>query len=173
VVVVKPATGVSTRTVAVGRTLVEVAPTLGAVKVGSSPPVARVAAEVATWATVIGFAVTARALESLVTYVSAAAAYVPTTVRFKFEYLTVARRVKIVQTLALEAIVVQATDRDGSSPPVLTANVALVNAEVAALAGTVDIRPKPNDATATSAMRFRSVFVDMFFLSMSRSRESL
>ena len=43
----------------------------------------------------------------------------------------------------------------------------------AALAGTVDIRPKPNDATATSAMRFRSVFVDMFFLSVSRRRESL
>jgi hypothetical protein len=81
--------------------------------------------------------------------------------------------VKIEQVFVLEAIAVHETLSDGSSPPDLTDNVASVNAEVAALAGTVDIRPKPNDATATSAMRFRSVFVDMFFLSMSRSRESL
>jgi len=42
----------------------------------------------------------------------------------------------------------------------------------AAIAGTVEIRPKPNDATATSAMRFRSVFIDVFFLSISRRQES-
>jgi hypothetical protein len=69
--------------------------------------------------------------------------------------------------------VVHETLRDGSVPPVTAVNVAFVIAVIAALAGTVDIRPKPSDATATSAMRFRSVFVDIFFLSMSRSRESL
>jgi hypothetical protein len=87
-------------------------------------------------------------------------------------YLTVDSRVKIEQVFVLEAIAVQVTLSDGSSPPDLTDKVAFVNAEVAALAGTVDIRPKPSDATATSAMRFRSVFVDMFFLSVSRRKES-
>jgi phage-related tail fiber protein len=42
---------------------------------------------------------------------------------------------------------------------------------VAALDGTADINPKPNADTATSAMRLRSVFVDICFLSISRSEE--
>jgi hypothetical protein len=36
----------------------------------------------------------------------------------------------------------------------------------AANAGAADRTPAPNVATATSAMRLRSVFVDMFFLSL-------
>jgi hypothetical protein len=79
----------------------------------------------------------------------------------------------IVYAGANELAVVKVTFNDLSSGAVIVARVPAVIAETAALAGTVDTRPKPNDATATSAMRFRSVFVDIFFLSMSRSRESL
>jgi hypothetical protein len=38
-------------------------------------------------------------------------------------------------------------------------------------AATVDTRPKPIADTATSAMRLRSVYVDICFLSISRFRE--
>jgi hypothetical protein len=41
----------------------------------------------------------------------------------------------------------------------------------AAEAGTVESRPNPIADTATSAMRLRSVFVDICFLSISRSEE--
>ncbi len=40
-----------------------------------------------------------------------------------------------------------------------------------AVAGTVESRPNPIADTATSAMRLRSVFVDICFLSISRSEE--
>jgi hypothetical protein len=42
---------------------------------------------------------------------------------------------------------------------------------VDALAGTTDNRPKPIADTATSAMRLRSVFVDICFLSISQDQE--
>jgi hypothetical protein len=41
----------------------------------------------------------------------------------------------------------------------------------AADAGTIDKRPIPKAATATSAMRLVVVFVDMYFLSISRTEE--
>jgi hypothetical protein len=41
----------------------------------------------------------------------------------------------------------------------------------AADAGTVDKTPIPKAATATSAMRLIVVFVDIYFLSISRARE--
>jgi hypothetical protein len=41
----------------------------------------------------------------------------------------------------------------------------------AALDGAADTRPKPNADTATSAMRLRSVFVDICFLSISQDQE--
>jgi hypothetical protein len=44
-------------------------------------------------------------------------------------------------------------------------------ADSIALDGAVEITPKPNEATATSAMRLRSVFVDICFLSISRDLE--
>jgi hypothetical protein len=45
-------------------------------------------------------------------------------------------------------------------------------AVIAALAGATDVRtPKPKAATATSATRLKVVFVDICFLSISRSRE--
>jgi hypothetical protein len=44
-------------------------------------------------------------------------------------------------------------------------------APAAAFDGTTDRSPNPNEATATSAMRLRSVFVDICFLSISRSEE--
>jgi hypothetical protein len=44
--------------------------------------------------------------------------------------------------------------------------------DVAAVAGATDVRtPKPNAATATSAMRLKVVFVDICFLSFSREQE--
>ena len=73
----------------------------------------------------------------------------------------------------LVAIAIIALFYTNKAEPVwLIATVAIAIVDVAALAGTVDIRPKPSDVTATSAMRFRSVFVDMFFLSVSRRKES-
>jgi hypothetical protein len=44
-------------------------------------------------------------------------------------------------------------------------------ATTAAPDGTADIIPRPKAATATSAMRLKVVFVDICFLSISRSRE--
>jgi hypothetical protein len=44
-------------------------------------------------------------------------------------------------------------------------------ADSAALEGAAEINPKPIADTATSAMRLRSVFVDICFLSISRSEE--
>jgi hypothetical protein len=41
----------------------------------------------------------------------------------------------------------------------------------AALTGETETRPKPNADTATSAMRLRSVFVDICFLSISQNQE--
>jgi hypothetical protein len=41
----------------------------------------------------------------------------------------------------------------------------------AALDGTTESIPKPNEATATSAMRLKVVFVDICFLSISRALE--
>jgi hypothetical protein len=42
---------------------------------------------------------------------------------------------------------------------------------MAALDGATESIPKPNEATATSAMRLKVVFVDICFLSISRDRE--
>jgi hypothetical protein len=41
----------------------------------------------------------------------------------------------------------------------------------AAFAGATDSKPVPNANTATSAMRLRSVFVDIYFLSISQDQE--
>jgi hypothetical protein len=46
-----------------------------------------------------------------------------------------------------------------------------VGSIAAALADTLEIIPKPKAATVTSAMRLKVVFVDICFLSISRSRE--
>jgi hypothetical protein len=40
-----------------------------------------------------------------------------------------------------------------------------------AVEGTADNTPKPNAATATSAMRWKVVFVDICFLSISQDQE--
>jgi hypothetical protein len=58
---------------------------------------------------------------------------------------------------------------------VLVAEVVTVNPDTspaAALAGATDVKtPKPREATATSAMRLKVVFVDICFLSISRDQE--
>jgi len=59
-------------------------------------------------------------------------------------------------------------------PTTATLAVAVPRAHVvgfAAFEGTDDKRPKPREATATSATRLKVVFVDICFLSISRSRE--
>jgi hypothetical protein len=43
--------------------------------------------------------------------------------------------------------------------------------EVALAGATEDNTPKPNEATATSAMRLKVVFVDICFLSISQDQE--
>jgi hypothetical protein len=59
-----------------------------------------------------------------------------------------------------------------AAPTVLAAEVVSVIDQApaisAALAETVETIPKPNAATATSAMRLKTVFVDICFLSISR-----
>jgi len=45
------------------------------------------------------------------------------------------------------------------------------DATTAAFDGATESMPKPNEATATSATRLKVVFVDICFLSISRSRE--
>jgi len=51
-------------------------------------------------------------------------------------------------------------------------DAAEVNVEAAADAGATEVNtPKPNAATVTSAIRLKVVFVDICFLSISRSRE--
>jgi len=56
--------------------------------------------------------------------------------------------------------------------PGVPAEIAVTEASPApAIAGTDESSPKLNADTATSAMRLRSVFVDICFLSISRSRE--
>jgi hypothetical protein len=66
---------------------------------------------------------------------------------------------------------------DAALAVTVPANVALVTVTVlvieaaAALDGTTESIPKPNDATATSAMRLKVVFVDICFLSISRALE--
>ena len=58
--------------------------------------------------------------------------------------------------------------RDGEDVPADK----LVGAIVPALAGATEVtKPRPKAATATSAMRLKVVFVDICFLSISRSRE--
>jgi len=53
-------------------------------------------------------------------------------------------------------------------------DAAVVNVEATADAGATEVNtPKPNAATVTSAMRLKVVFVDICFLSISRSREFL
>jgi hypothetical protein len=56
-------------------------------------------------------------------------------------------------------------------PPRATVVPERVNVPFEALAGTTDNRPKPIADTATSAMRLRSVFVDICFLSISQNQE--
>jgi hypothetical protein len=60
-------------------------------------------------------------------------------------------------------------------PTVGTVGVATARVNVyaagAAFDGTTDRSPNPNDATATSAMRLKVVFVDICFLSISRDLE--
>jgi hypothetical protein len=51
--------------------------------------------------------------------------------------------------------------------------IAVSFAGAVALAATADKTPKPTADTATSAMRLRSVFVDMCFLSISQLRNFL
>jgi hypothetical protein len=48
-----------------------------------------------------------------------------------------------------------------------------VIADAVAFAGATDRTPAPNAATATSAMRLKFVFVDMFFLSLVELRNFL
>jgi hypothetical protein len=52
------------------------------------------------------------------------------------------------------------------------AAIVVVDDGTVALAGATEVKtPKPNAATVTSAMRLKVVFVDICFLSISRSRE--
>jgi hypothetical protein len=52
--------------------------------------------------------------------------------------------------------------------PVVAERVTTAVPVEAAVDGTTDKSPKPNAATATSAMRLKVVFVDICFLSISR-----
>jgi len=75
--------------------------------------------------------------------------------------------VAIVAVTGIDAAVVAPT-RTGGNVPTVSAETA----RFAADAGATDVRtPRPKAATATSAMRLKVVFVDICFLSISRSEE--
>jgi len=81
-----------------------------------------------------------------------------------FSYATLFVNVTVAETAA------PTRDGDGAA----TAIELMVCSSGAAIAGATDVKtPKPNEATATSAMRLKVVFVDICFLSISRVREFL
>jgi hypothetical protein len=81
-------------------------------------------------------------------------------------YSTVSAAAVVPAVVALKVVVAAA--------PTATEAVASVTATVtpvmAALAGVTDTRPVTNPATATSEIRLKVVFVDMFFLSLVELR---
>jgi len=80
--------------------------------------------------------------------------------------------VDAVAAIVIADVAVYATPvRPDGLVVVIAPTVIFVVAASTALADTVDRRPKPREATATSAMRLKVVFVDICFLSISRSRE--
>jgi hypothetical protein len=67
-------------------------------------------------------------------------------------------------------VLVAATPRRAA--PEVPAVIVVVDDGTVALAGATEVNtPKPNAATVTSATRLKVVFVDICFLSISRSRE--
>jgi hypothetical protein len=60
-----------------------------------------------------------------------------------------------------------------TEPVVKLAVVGAVTSPTAAFAGATDKRPIPRADTATSAMRLRSVLIDILFLSLSHTRPFL
>jgi hypothetical protein len=75
----------------------------------------------------------------------------------------------------LDTEVIPSVATTDASVPGTTVCVARLSVSVAAvesaLEGTADRTPRPNAATATSAMRLKVVFVDICFLSISQSQE--
>jgi len=71
-----------------------------------------------------------------------------------------------VVSVIVDDVATPTRDAEGDPADSEAANVAV------ALAGATDVStPKPNAATVTSATRLKVVFVDICFLSISRSRE--
>jgi hypothetical protein len=84
----------------------------------------------------------------------------------------------IANVVALSLSVVANVNGTSTTTPVVGEVVAEADqrnvpvANTSAFDGTTDRSPNPNEATATSATRLKVVFVDIFFLSISRDRES-
>jgi hypothetical protein len=89
----------------------------------------------------------------------------------------IARSVKVSLSDMFEALgEIETTDVNGlltRPEPGVAIAIEPISAEVvaSAIAGETDKTPKPREATATSATRLKVVFVDICFLSISRSRE--
>jgi hypothetical protein len=80
--------------------------------------------------------------------------------------------VKIFTVFANAVPALVATKSDASETDALFAIVrSVIDVADAACEGATETKPKPNADTATSAMRLRSVFVDICFLSISRDQE--
>jgi hypothetical protein len=69
--------------------------------------------------------------------------------------------------------VAAAEEMAGTVEPIKPVAESNVESPDAAFAGATDRTPAPNAATATSAMRLKFVFVDMFFLSLVELRNFL
>jgi hypothetical protein len=88
-----------------------------------------------------------------------------------------AARIVIVFVVAVTApcltftVTVELVLTPTSVAPVKSIAVTVPAAVSAALEGATESRPNPIDATATSATRLKVVFVDICFLSISRSEE--
>ena len=84
--------------------------------------------------------------------------------------VTVSPETLAAAKFTVTVVVVATPTREGVEAP--TDTELGVRAD-AALAGATEVNtPKPREATATSATRLKVVFVDICFLSISRSRES-
>jgi hypothetical protein len=85
--------------------------------------------------------------------------------------LSVAEMVLTTETVAKKVVLIRPAD----GVAIVTEVISELGFSAAdAVAGTtIESIPKPNEATATSATRLKVVFVDICFLSISRTREFL
>jgi len=143
-------------------------------------PVLYAAPERAPYPPEPGFVFTAQVKTALVAVVDERAATVPAAadeIAFEFVGAEVTRAttvtVSVPRVTPAGSVKVTGTYDivPGTKPAGVAIEIAVGVASIAKAGATEVTTPNPNEATATSAMRLKVVFVDICFLSISRSRE--